>query len=462
MYRPVQLLRKGVAATALSLLMAVAAGATTTRVLKDQKMDTTEKGNWTTHCVGRFLIDLPAEAEYVGGSYDFAFSTLERQPMGLDKFQQEVDSVEKRLKDTKHKSGSSLLLKSTAPTDSSRVLGYWDSKNQHVAVDISGYRWLNGQRYLLHKGADPDRMEMAVARMETTISKLQVRGDNPPAAPGFCVEHAIFADGGESGNESLNIRFRLKKHPDIVVDVATNLNAGDPPESLLSRKPGVLSALGILGATLGGIRNIKEGDRTIGDHPGQEWLMKAPNDHGRQAHLFTWEAPGLHADELHPQIRIDLQSGNSDGGLDPTPISMTDHQMLQLWDKILNSLRLRPTGDSKDSTEKKTSQQSNDGDPLPLGELIRTGAICPQTGFWQCPDNDMYGSTRLFQAGDAMPPAIIKRDLSFVERLRGSSDQHSASTIWRLVRYDGPAITNAPPHTAGDDSIRPSGDADDA
>ena len=162
------------------------------------------------------------------------------------------------------------------------------------------------------------------------------------------LEQALFADAGSSSSESLNIRFRLKGYSDIVVDVATTLNAGDPPESLLSRKPGVLSALGGLGATLGGIRNIKEGDRKIGDHPGQEWLMKAPNDHGQQAHLFTWEAPGLHADELHPKIRIELQSGNSDGGLDPRPISMTDKQVLELWDRILNSLRLRPTEDGNE------------------------------------------------------------------------------------------------------------------
>jgi len=295
------------------------------------------------HCIGRFLVDLPADAEYVGGSYDYAFATIERRAMELDQFRQEVEALEKRLKDTLHNSGASLLLRSAAPAEDSRVFGYWDSADQQVAVDISAYRWINGQRYLLHKGASPGRLEKAVARMEATISKLQARGASLPAAPGFCIEHAIFADEGRSDNESLNIRFRLKEHPGIVVDVATNLNAGAPPESLLSRKPGTLSALGILGATLGGLRNIKEGNRTIGDHPGQEWLMKAPGDHGQKAHLFTWEAPGLQGDAHHPQIRIDLQSGNFDGGLEPKPVSMTDKQMLALWDQILNSLRLRPT-----------------------------------------------------------------------------------------------------------------------
>ena len=268
----------------------------------------------------------------------------------------------------------------------------------------------------------------------------------------------MIADAGSSSSESLNIRFRLKGYSDIVVDVATTLNAGDPPESLLSRKPGVLSALGGLGATLGGIRNIKEGDRKIGDHPGQEWLMKAPNDHGQQAHLFTWEAPGLHADELHPKIRIELQSGNSDGGLDPRPISMTDKQVLELWDRILNSLRLRPT-DDENGAGGKSSPQSNNGDVLPLGEFVRTGAICPQTGYWQCPENDVHGSTRLFKSGEAMPPASVKRDLSFMERIKGTNAEISTNTVWRLVRYDESSATSLPMPIVGGDAVQPSSDA---
>jgi hypothetical protein len=400
-------------------------------------MSTTEKAHWTTQCVGRFLIDLPSDAEYVGGSYDYDFATVERQSMEYEKFKKEVDAVEKHLKDVKHKSGTSLLLKKTALDENTRTLGYWEASYQYVAVDISGYRWLNGTRYLLHKLADPDKMEKAVAQMDTKMSTLQAKEKTVPTIRGFCIENAIFADNGSSDNESLNVRFRLKTRTDIVIDIATNLNNDAIPDSLLSRKPSVLSALGILGSTLGGVRNIKEGNRTIGAHPGQEWLLKAPNDHGQKAHLFTWEAPGLLGDELHPQIRIDIQSGNSDGGLDPKPISVTDEEMLELWDKILNSLRLRPTDDGKgNAAGDKKPPPNSAAAVLPLGELARTGTACPQTGYWQCPENDLHGSTRLFQIGHVMPAAFIKRDLSFLERVKGTSDQYSTNTVWRLVRYD--------------------------
>lgn len=296
-----------------------------------------------THCVGRFLIDLPEEAEYVGGYYEYGFAKIERESMEHSMFQQEVERFEKRLQGTKHKSGTSLLLKKDAPDDNTRVYGYWDADYQDILVDLSGYRWINGQRYLAKLSADPDKMERAAKRLGTILANLHAMETNAPTAKGFCIEHALIADEGTSTNESADVHFRLKNHPDIVLDVSTNRNSGSPPESLLSRKPGLFSALGILGATIGGIRNIRDGDRKVGDHPGQEWLMKAPNEQGQKAHLFTWEAPGLHRDALHPQIRFDLQSGNFNGGLTPGPISMTDKQMLKLWDQILNSLRLRPT-----------------------------------------------------------------------------------------------------------------------
>lgn len=433
------------------------ANAAPDKVLKDQLMNVIDQNPWTTYCVGRFLIDLPADAEYVGGHYEYGFAKIERRPMDHNAFIQEVDVFEKQLRTTKHKSGTPLLVKKVAPDDNTRLFGYWEDEDQEGAIDISGYRWLNGERYLIRALADFDKVEIAASSYGAILTNLRAMNGNAPSTKGFCIEHAFIADGGTSRNENLSMRFRMKNHPDIVLDIATNRNTGKPPESLLSRKPSVFSGLGILGATLGGISNIKEGDRKIGDHPGQEWLMKAPNDHGQRAHLFTWEAPGLYRDALHPQIRFDLQSGNFDGGLDPRPISMTDKQMLELWDKILNSLRLRPTDDGSGAGGK-PSPQSNNGDALPLGELIRTGAICPQTGYWHCPENDVVGSTRLFQAGDVMPPAIIKRDLSFVERLRGSSDQHSTTTVWRLVQYDDPIAASTPTSSVGDDTIQPSSD----
>jgi hypothetical protein len=416
------------------LIQTNTASAAPKKATKDQAMITADESKWKTHCIGRFLIDLPADAEYVGGNYEYGFVTVERQSMDRSAFEQEVNALETRLRESKSKD-ESLLLKKSAPNDDTRIFGFWLDHDQRVRVKIWGYRWLNGMRYLTRNSADPDKLDGAVMRQEAILSSLRTLETGAPTAKGFCVEQALIVDDGTSKHENLNIRFRMKNHPDVVLDVATNRNTSTPPEPLLSRKPSIFSGLGLLGATLGGISTLKEGERKIGDHPGEEWLLKAPNDHGQKAHLFTWEAPGLYRDPLHPQIRFDLQSGNFDGGLDPKPISLTDKQMLELWDKILNSLRLRPTDEGKGSPGERPTSRADSGAALPLGELARTGAPCPQTGYWQCPDRDVNGSPRLFQQGEIMPAAVIKRELSFMERLKGANAEVITNTVWRLVKY---------------------------
>jgi len=446
---------------ALTILLALftTVNAETSLVPKESPMNVAATPQLSTHCVGRFVLDLPSDAEYVGGNYEYGYSTIEMQRMSYESYLQDLDAFEAKLRSSKHKSSTSLLLKRIAANEKSRVLSFWADYDADVMVKTSGFRWIDGIRYFIQTTANPDKVEIAAAHVDTLLARLRSRTDEVPTVPGFCIAHAIITDDGNSNNESLNARYRLKSRPDIVIDIATTRNSGRPPESLLSRKPGVLSALGILGATLGGVSNIRDGDRVIAGMPGQEWLLKAPNDHGHQAHLFTWEAPGLRGDALHPQVRIDLQSANNDGGLDPSPASLTNAQMLDLWEHILPTLRLRPTDGGKGMPDKKPTPQTSNGNTLPLGELVRTGAICPQTGYWHCPENDVHGSTRLFQTGDVMPPAIIKRDLSFVERLRGNSDQHSTSTVWRLVQYDDPIAASTPASSVGDDTIQPSSDA---
>jgi hypothetical protein len=441
----------------LTLYLIFPANAEHNSISKEQAMSAPAPEKMSTHCLGRFQVDLPADAEYVGGSHEYSFATIEMKAISYEKYLQELDALEAKLKSTKHKSGSTLLLKKAAADENSRVLSFWDDHNSSVLINTFGYRWIDGMRYQVRTTPDPDKMEIATSHVGNILSHLSARSNEVPSTPGFCIAHGMISDEGSSKSESIKARYRLKSRPDIVIDIATKRNSGTPPESLLSRKPSVFSALGVLGATLSGISTVREGDRKVGGMPGQEWLLKAPNDEGHQAHLFTWEAPGLRRDALHPQVRIDLQSANNDGGRDPAPASLTNSQMLELWESILNSLRLRPTNGGQAAEVGKPSPLAHSGSVLPLGEFVRTGAICPQTGYWQCPENDMHGSTRLFQAGDSMPPAIIKRDLSFVERLRGNNDQHSTSTVWRLVRYDDPIAT--PPSLSNDDAINPSTDA---
>jgi hypothetical protein len=411
-------------------------------------------GQMVTYCVGRYLVDLPSEAYLRGGRFDHAYVEIEVEPMTHEKHLQEIGAAEKKMEGRKHEGKDPLLVKTLRLADGSRILAYWKHETSLGAI-VDGYYWANGKRYLFRKVVTGTKLDEGTALMTKFVSRVRPLDGGIPSAPGFCIPDAIILDDGRTYPESTTLYFEFKNKKDITFDVSTKVNEGNPPEPLLSRKPSVMSALGILGATLGGLHTIKEGDRTIGDMSGQEWLITAPNDRGHRAHLFSWEAPGVRRDKSRPQIRVDLESAKYGQGVDSGPASLSDQEMLKLWDSILGTLRLRPTDNTGSTTrEPKPSPLTSATDPLPLGELAVTGAPCPQTGYWQCPDRDVHGSSRLFRQGETMPAAVVKRDLSFMERLKGANAEISTNTVWRLVKYAEVPDTLEPP-TLLDDRASP-------
>lgn len=426
---------------------------------KEQSMSHSTSDQVVTHCVGRYLVDLPAQVYFRAGRFSYAYSEIEIETKSQDGFLEEVSVAEKKMAGLTHAGNSPLLVKSLRPADDSRILAYWKHETSREAI-VDGYRWLNGKRYLFRRIVSGPKIEEGTAWMTNFITRVRARDGNIPTVRGFCIPDAIILDDGRTYPESVDSYFEFKDKKDITLDISTTVNEGNPPETLLSRKPGVMSALGTLGATLGGMRTIKEGDRKVGDMAGQQWLISAPNDRGHRAHLFTWETPGDRRAKLRPQVRIDLESAKYGQGVEPGPASLNDKDMLELWESILGTLRLRPTDDEgSTSPDAKPAPRTGAAQPLPLGELAATGVACPQTGYWQCPEPDVRGSTRLFQQGVAMPAATVRRDLSLIERLKGTNAEISTNTVWRLVRYDESSVTSLATSLASGGADQSSSDA---
>lgn len=292
------------------------------------------------YCFGRYVIDLPENVEYLGSVERYRRLSIDVEQMSQAEFKNEISDFEKKLRNTKHVKDPSLLILSSAPDSDSRVFAFWSADFSTLSIDLTGYRWVNGLRYRFHSDEDPTRVEHGVQVVSNVISRLQVRGNGIPANTGFCIRGALLADREENDDEETTITFRLRDKPDVQIEIATSRNGNQPPETLLSRKQGVLSALSSLGAWLGSIHTFREGNRSAAGLEGQEWLLRAPNDHKFQSHVFSWEASGRPSSVLFPQIRIDLTTANY-GYVAPAPPSLTDAEALQLWDQILGTLRLR-------------------------------------------------------------------------------------------------------------------------
>jgi hypothetical protein len=307
-----------------------------------------------TWCIGRFLIDMPPAAklylrtetslsaptqvisgEY-GGLWKYGDSTIEMpvEKMSLKGFEQKIAARQDELRKAEHTKGNGRLLKTEHPRQDTYVLVTWENSSSKALQLVEGYRWSDGFVFLVKLKINADKPEPGIKRMLDLLSKTRARAANEiPEEEGFCFPGGFLAEKPTS-QERAQFAFVFEDHPDLSLSVHF-MHYPEVEKPLLSRRSGVF---GLLGAAAMRIHTLRSGDRSLAGLQGQELLMTAPygaaygNPSGERAHVFLWEYPGDAA--WKPFFKLELTS--------EPPISLTNEQMMVLWDAILDSFRVRP------------------------------------------------------------------------------------------------------------------------
>ena len=389
----------------------------------------TKPAGWKTWCIGRFLIDLPPTAKYAGGSSKYDYRSIETSKDPYAVFKQRIDSVEQQLRAQKHKSEPSMI-KNVVNFDNEEGRGFFYFANKGYTDDLKseGYIWKR-VGFVFKSIASYDRLSIASDRMRTLAQTLTYRrSEEIPQGPGFCIDKGFISDDGEK-YESADAGFVLSDKPDVSINLSTLTKKPGP--SLLERQGGAMNMLGTL---ISKVHKLREGDRTTAGLAGQESLIRAPNAGGHPAHLFVWETQGQ-SRSAYPYIELELQTGRADKNGDEGPASLTDKQAIELFDAIVNSIRLRPTGPAK--TSDASSPDAPASPHLPLGTRITSAANCPQSGMWECgPDAPGVTQKRRFiEAGQPMPYGYARTSKPGLPGLLGTKEDTPVEIIWTLAAY---------------------------
>jgi hypothetical protein len=137
--------------------------------------------------------------------------------------------------------------------------------------------------------------------------------------------------------------------------------------------------------------------------------------------LFRWESHFALKDPFKPMLVVELTTGRSSKWLGKRP-SINERDAVELFDAIVNSIRLRPTTPITAPVPPKAE----------LGTPLATGRMCPQSGVWQAEE----GERRFLREGERMPSTRVAGKPSLVERLRGEQPVVSRATLWTLVAYE--------------------------
>lgn len=305
-----------------------------------------------TVCVGRYLIDVPVEAEVslshgmLGG---FAVSTTEE---GKAEFLRRLVVREAALKaalDTESTRSSGLIESrelripdmlgrmfvfgrtiSNGFEGGQRVTSEYASIESHV--HIRGLSFLLTMQY-----ADDADLKLA----EAMLRRLHVQGkDEIASALGFCVPRAVFVEPLPShDNEYMTMRLRLPNHPDI--DLAFSSTVGVKPG------PGILSRTLAVDADtrpeeLLRVTKLRAGKRNINGLKGEEVLERVREYNLSTTDGFNWEARGREMGSTAPYPSLELQTGIGERpGTEPVAASLHEDALLDLWDSIASSIRAR-------------------------------------------------------------------------------------------------------------------------
>lgn len=392
-----------------------------------------------TVCFSQFMLEVPSTATIVHGYADVEFPII-YYPGDGDKIAQHLENQLSEIeRDRRFLSKNDILRFSMFGKAIDGLIPgqklVFGSKDQ-VTYTIDSFVPVGNDLFVQHGGGISK--DDVVKRLNTVASKLRLRAqDEVPAEPGTCLEGGFVALQPEFERASLGVR--LKEFPDVHFSVEVTKNQAFLIESS-ALEPRLNRAEKAGGIWYSRVKFFRRGPRELGNWSGFEALaLKPPQDKRTESHQFAFVSLGAIHDPLQPSLDVQLDTGVKDDQTASVKPSITDEEAVALWDRLIGSIRVRPTGDA-------AKQTSGNPPKFPLGEYIDTGSACPQTGWWQCSEGGEVagGRRRHFMSGEPMPHAAMLGNRSVWQMIKGQRPSHDISTIWKLVDYDAePAVPNS-------------------
>ncbi|AZG15331.1 hypothetical protein EHF44_10715 [Cupriavidus pauculus] len=156
-----------------------------------------------------------------------------------------------------------------------------------------------------------------------------------PEGIGFVVDDAVLAED-RFNSESWRMTIQLHGKPDVFFELTSYARRRVAP-GLRERAGGIVA--GLLG-TVAGFARLRDRARPVGPIQADEILLASTQD-GKRGYGFKWEAPGKEYSLAEPNLNASLRVGESAYATNRESFA-TDEEALELWDAVIDSIRLRP------------------------------------------------------------------------------------------------------------------------
>jgi len=303
-------------------------------------------------CIGRFVFDRPAASEISNQRYEYRGNKLETQHnVPHDVYMATVAERETYLR-TKARvdpgNGSkevnhAWLEKAFSPLSDSRVFVFQMAIAKYVALpfDAEGYVYKANTLFHAVGGIGSSAFDDVEEIYGDTVRRITARDNwSVPTEAGFCFDGGIIT-GSSMYTEEVSQSFALLPgRPALLVIQMRDSVSADQKESLAKTLPELRAQLIRLP---GHFRILRHGKRKIAEEDAEEILFEL-KEGDITSYQFYLLAPGDPSTLAKPHTAIQLLLGASSPDLTPDQATspVDEAGALQVWEAILNSLRLRP------------------------------------------------------------------------------------------------------------------------
>jgi hypothetical protein len=396
-----------------------------------------------TACIGRFLVDLPASMEHSYGQVFLDGLWISGQEETKEAFEARVLARQAAIDAEQNSLGQKNMERLEDYENNGfkgKIFTFGRSITKGLehgkpmewkSVKLEAYVHSQGKSFNFRTdGYDP----ALAGDLRKLMDKLRLLAPNEiPAAAGFCFGLGMFVEPLPADlTEGVVLFAGFPDHPDLAM--ALSVRAGTEPdkEGRLERDTRVDAELPAWQRPL--MSKLRKGKRNINGIEGDEVAEKWTELNFVHTFGFNWEVSGTKDNVFLPFMHLEMSTGHPvNAGARPVISFLGEEALIQLWDRISSSIRVRPT--------MAPPPAKPEAPPGPrLGVITSAGDICPGTGWWQCRDGEQGASVaggrrQLLKQGQRMPQALLLQRQTLWHKLRGvqSSYQLDSPTVWMLV-----------------------------
>ncbi|WP_454764768.1 T6SS immunity protein Tli4 family protein [Cupriavidus campinensis] len=295
------------------------------------------KNKFVTRAIGRHLIDIPFEAITME-SYKFDDVSIEIQPQVIthSDFERFMATRERELREAKHETRGIMLVDKVAHTNGSMTFVSWNKEFSERLYYLDTY-FRVGTRTLKYSDTALPKNSKSVLTVRDEMAREwhEIPPGEIPTGIGFVAGDVILADG-DFNPEHWQMLIKLNGKPDAWLK-ASAYAQWEPEPSLRDRAGGVVASLL---TTVAGFERLRSRSRPVGPIEADEILL-AGTQNGKRVYGFKWEAPGKAQSLAEPNLNLSLDVRES-AYLTNAESFSSDEEALEIWDRVVESIRLRP------------------------------------------------------------------------------------------------------------------------